>query len=147
VCIKLFQPFLLPSPTHQLKTKPKSKHKRKQLFHEAEKREKMAQRKDYYKILQVDKSADARDVKRAYKRLAVQHHPDKAPAGEKDAYEAKFRDVAEAYEVLRDDEKRAAYDRGDDVEIGGSGGGFGGGGFPHGFHGGGGSGFTFTFTM
>ena len=106
----------------------------------------MSQRKDYYKILGVDRAADARDVKKAYKRLAVQHHPDKAPPAEREAAEAKFKEVAEAYEVLRDDERRAAYDRGDDVAGGGGGGG--GGGFPGGggFHHGGG-GFTFTFTM
>lgn len=52
----------------------------------------------------------------AYRRLAQQYHPDKVSASEKEASEAKFRDIAEAYEVLSDDEKRGAYDRGDDLE-------------------------------
>jgi hypothetical protein len=198
-----------------------------QLYHEAEKRLKMSLRKDYYKILGVPKDADLRVIKKGYKRLAVQYHPDKAPASERAAFEDKFkevrggeagvwgmvgrrappgrweqghacarggagsapplphahqpgaravrppvapgkpsgppicprprppvptapppfpppRQVAEAYEVLKDDEKRAAYDRGDDLEQGGGGGG---GGF-HPFHGGGGGGgWTFTFNM
>lgn len=54
--------------------------------------------------------------KQAYKRLAKQYHPDKVAAADKEASEAKFRDVAEAHEVLSDDDKRAAYDRGDDLE-------------------------------
>ena len=53
----------------------------------------MSERKDYYKILGVEKSADVRDIKKAYKRLAVQFHPDKAPLAEKDSYEAKFKEV------------------------------------------------------
>ncbi|KAI8472987.1 MAG: DnaJ-like protein [Monoraphidium minutum] len=112
------------------------------LYHEAEKRLKMSQRKDYYKILGVDKNADVRDVKKAYKRLAVQWHPDKAPLAEKDAYEDKFKEVAEAYEVLKDDEKRGAYDRGDDLREGGGGGGPGFNNFQQG-----GGGWTFTFRM
>ena len=52
----------------------------------------------------------------SYRRLAKQYHPDKVSAADKEASEAAFRDVAEAYEVLSDDEKRAAYDRGDDLE-------------------------------
>jgi DnaJ family protein C protein 3 len=87
-----------------------------QLYAEAEKQQKMAKRKDYYKILGVDQSASTRDVKSAYRRLAQQYHPDKVSASEKEASEAKFRDIAEAYEVLSDDEKRGAYDRGDDLE-------------------------------
>jgi DnaJ-class molecular chaperone len=107
----------------------------------------MSQRKDYYKILGLSRDADARDVRRAYKRLAVAHHPDKAAPSERAAREEQFKEVAEAYEVLRDEEKRAAYDRGDDLDGGGGGGGgwqggWGGGG--PGFQGGGGT-WTFTF--
>lgn len=64
-----------------------------QLYQEAEKRLKMSQRKDYYKILAVDRYADVKDIKKAYKRLAVQFHPDKAPLAEKVEYEAKFKEV------------------------------------------------------
>lgn len=122
-------------------------HELRSLYQEAERRLKMSQRKDYYKILGVDRAADVRDIKKAYKRLAVQHHPDKAPVAERPAAEARFKEVAEAYEVLRDEEKRGAYDRGEDVGAngGGGGGGFhhGGGGFQHSN----GGGWTFTFTM
>ena len=64
--------------------------------------------KDYYEILGVDRSADAAAIKKAYRKLAHKYHPDVS----KDADgEAKFKDVSEAYETLRDTEKRAAYDQ------------------------------------
>jgi curved DNA-binding protein len=63
--------------------------------------------KDYYAIMGVGKDASADDIKRAYRRLARKYHPDVSK--EKDA-EARFKEVGEAYEVLRDPEKRAAYD-------------------------------------
>jgi molecular chaperone DnaJ len=68
----------------------------------------MAQR-DYYEILSVERDADARTVKAAYRRLAVQYHPDRNP-GDTEA-EARFKEAAEAYAVLSDSQKRAAYDR------------------------------------
>ncbi len=63
--------------------------------------------KDYYKVLGVERNASADDIKAAYRKLARQYHPDinKEPGAE-----AKFKDVGEAYEVLKDPEKRAAYD-------------------------------------
>jgi curved DNA-binding protein len=64
--------------------------------------------RDYYKILGVPRSASAEDVKRAYRKLARKYHPDVSK--EKNA-EARFKEVAEAYEVLRDADKRAAYDQ------------------------------------
>lgn len=64
--------------------------------------------KDYYKILGVDRSADATDIKKAYRRLAVQYHPDKNP-GDK-AAEEKFKEVTEAYQVLSDPEKKRMFD-------------------------------------
>jgi curved DNA-binding protein len=64
--------------------------------------------KDYYATLGLDRSASADDVKRAYRKLARKYHPDVSK--EPDA-EARFKDVAEAYEVLKDAEKRAAYDQ------------------------------------
>ncbi len=65
--------------------------------------------RDYYEILGVGKSADADEIKRAYRRLAMKHHPDKNP-DDKEA-EAKFKEAAEAYEVLSDDTKRKIYDQ------------------------------------
>ncbi|XP_012082338.1 dnaJ protein P58IPK homolog [Jatropha curcas] len=133
----------------------------------AEKALKMSKRQDWYKILGLSKSASAAEIKRAYKKLALQWHPDKNVDNREEA-EAKFRDIAAAYEVLGDDEKRARYDRGEDLEemgMGGGGGGFnpfggggqqftfhfdggfpgGFGGFDGGFPGGGGGGFQFHF--
>lgn len=65
---------------------------------------------DYYKILQVDKSAKDEDLKKAYRKLAMKWHPDKNPNNKKEA-EAKFKQISEAYEVLSDPEKRAIYDQ------------------------------------
>lgn len=66
-------------------------------------------KQDFYEILGVSKSASADDLKRAYRKLAMQFHPDRN-AGDKNA-EQKFKDINEAYDVLKDDQKRAAYDR------------------------------------
>src|ERR1700752_5342093 len=66
-------------------------------------------KQDFYAVLGVPKSADAEELKRAYRKLAMQYHPDRN-AGDKSA-EQKFKDISEAYDVLKDDQKRAAYDR------------------------------------
>src|SRR5476651_194294 len=66
------------------------------------------QYKDYYEVLGVGRNTDADGVKRAYRKLARKYHPDVSK--EKNA-ESKFKEVQEAYEVLRDPEKRAAYDQ------------------------------------
>lgn len=65
--------------------------------------------RDYYEILGLQKSADADEVKRAYRRLAMKYHPDRNP-GDAEA-EVKFKEAAEAYEVLSDDQKRKVYDQ------------------------------------
>ncbi len=66
-------------------------------------------KQDYYATLGVARDAGADDLKRAYRKLAMQHHPDRNP-GDKQA-EATFKEINEAYDVLKDDQKRAAYDR------------------------------------
>jgi len=96
----------------------------------------MAEKRDYYEVLGVDKNASADDIKRAYRKLAKQYHPDMHP-GDKEA-EEKFKEANEAYEVLSDDDKRSKYDKyghaAFDPTAGGAGGGFGGfGGFDGGF--------------
>ncbi|HEV8356068.1 MAG TPA: molecular chaperone DnaJ [Gemmatimonadales bacterium] len=63
---------------------------------------------DYYQLLDVPRDASEEEIKRAYRRLAMEFHPDRNPASDA---EAKFKEIAEAYEVLADPEKRAAYDR------------------------------------
>lgn len=69
----------------------------------------MAEEKDYYKILGVERNASADEIKRAYKKVAIKYHPDRNP-GNKEA-EEKFKQAAEAYDVLRDPDKRARYDQ------------------------------------
>src|SRR5260370_22173992 len=66
---------------------------------------------DFYAVLGVARTADEAEIKKAYRKLAMRYHPDKVGAEEKVAAEAKFKEITEAYEVLRDPEKRAVYDR------------------------------------
>ncbi|HVH68559.1 MAG TPA: molecular chaperone DnaJ [Gemmatimonadales bacterium] len=66
---------------------------------------------DYYALLGVPRDADDGAIKKAYRRLAMQHHPDRVGPNEKKAAEERFKEITEAYEVLRDPEKRAIYDR------------------------------------
>lgn len=87
-------------------------------------------KRDYYSVLGVSKGASEKDIKKAYKRLAMKYHPDKNPGDT--AAEASFKEVKEAYEVLTDTNKRRQYDQFGHAAF--EGGGFGG----HGGHGGGG---------
>ena len=70
----------------------------------------MAEKRDYYEVLGVDKNASEDEIKRAYKKLARKYHPDMNP-GDKEA-EEKFKEVNEANEVLSDPEKKARYEIG-----------------------------------
>jgi molecular chaperone DnaJ len=89
-------------------------------------------KRDFYETLGVSKSADAEELKRAYRKLAMQFHPDRNP-GDQSA-EQKFKEISEAYDILKDDQKRAAYDRFGHAAFEG-GGGRGAGGFGGGFTG------------
>lgn len=77
----------------------------------------MAEKRDYYEVLGVAKGASLDDIKKAYRKLAIQYHPDKNP-GNKEA-EEKFKEAAEAYSVLSDDQKRARYDQFGHAGLGG----------------------------
>ena len=82
-------------------------------------------KRDYYEILEVSKSATADEIKKAYRKKAIQYHPDKNP-GDK-VSEENFKEAAEAYEVLSDAQKRQRYDQYGHAGVGGAaGGGFGG---------------------
>lgn len=79
---------------------------------------------DYYQILGVERTASEDEIKRAYKKMAIKYHPDRNP-GDKEA-EEKFKQAAEAYDVLRDPEKRSRYDQFGKAGVNGGAGGFGG---------------------
>lgn len=84
-------------------------------------------KRDYYEVLGVEKTASVEEIKKAYRKKAIQYHPDKNP-GDKQA-EENFKEAAEAYDVLSDPQKRQRYDQFGHAGVGGAsqGGGFGGG--------------------
>lgn len=86
----------------------------------------MAEKRDYYEVLGVSKTATAEELKKAYRKKAIQYHPDRNP--DNPEAEAKFKEAAEAYEVLSDENKRARYDKYGHAGLDDMGG-FGGGGF------------------
>merc|ERR1711915_242084 len=99
----------------------------RQLLQEAKLELKKSKRKDYYKILGVDKNANEEEIKKAYRKRAMVHHPDRhssASEEEKKEHETKFKEVGEAYAILSDEKKRRMYDSGQDLEDCGG----------HGFH-------------
>ena len=83
-------------------------------LNEAEVALKRSKEKDYYKILGVKRDATEKEIKKAYRKLALQWHPDKHKE-DKEVAEEKFKEIAEAYEVLSNEESRAKYDRGEDT--------------------------------
>lgn len=71
----------------------------------------MPNKRDYYEVLGVQKNASIDDIKKAYRQLALKHHPDRVPPEQKKEAEEKFKDISEAYAVLSDQEKRELYDQ------------------------------------
>lgn len=112
-------------------------------LHRAQRLQKMASRKDYYKILELTKTASDGEIKKAYRRLALVWHPDKHTGEDKEVAEKKYVEIAEAYEILSNPDTRAKFDNGEDLTP--QPGGHGGHGFP--FGGGGGGPFTFHFNF
>lgn len=111
----------------------------------------MANKKDYYDILGVSRSADDAEIKRAYRKLAREHHPDMAAKEDKKDAETRFKEINEAYQVLSDHEKKKMYDQFGHAAFGGASGSAAGAGGPGGFGGfGGASGqwgpFTYTYS-
>ena len=98
-------------------------------------------KRDFYDVLGINNEADEKSIKSAYRKLAMANHPDRNP--DDDVAAERFREASEAYEVLKDPQKRAAYDRLGHAafEQNAGGGGFGGGGF------GGGGGFSDIFEQ
>lgn len=99
----------------------------------------MAEKRDYYEVLGVKKGASADEIKKAFRKLAVQHHPDKG------GDETKFKEINEAYEVLKDEKKRGRYDQFGHAGVGGANGGGAYGGNPFGGFGGAGQNIHFDF--
>merc|ERR1712223_858351 len=116
----------------QVNKMERGNHEYRQLLSNAKLELKKSKRKDYYKILGVDRSANEEEIKRAYRKRALVHHPDRhsgASEEERKEHERKFKEVGEAYGILSDTKKRARYDNGhdiDDLEGHGHGHGFGG---------------------
>jgi molecular chaperone DnaJ len=81
----------------------------------------LKQKRDYYEVMGVTRESSEQEIKSAYRRLALQHHPDRNPDNKEEA-EEKFKGITEAYSVLADPQKRAAYDRYGHAGLGGGGG-------------------------
>jgi len=91
----------------------------RQLLNQAKHELKKSLRKDYYKILGVDRNANEEEIKKAYKKRALEHHPDRhvgATEEEKEEHEKKFKEIGEAYGVLSDAKQKSRYDAGQDLD-------------------------------
>lgn len=99
--------------------------KLRNILNEASTELKKSKLKDYYKVLGVPRDVDGATLKKAYRKLALQSHPDKATNEEKDAAEKRFAEINEAYEILSDPQKRRLHDMGEDVNDPTAGQGFG----------------------
>ena len=84
----------------------------------------MAEKRDYYEVLGVSRDASAEDIKKAYRKMALKYHPDRNPGDA--AAEEKFKEAAEAYDVLSNPDKKARYDKFGHAGMGGAAGGAGG---------------------
>jgi molecular chaperone DnaJ len=71
----------------------------------------MAEKRDYYEVLGITKESDEKEIKKAYRKLAMKYHPDKAEESEKEEFTEKFKEISEAYAVLSDGEKKQKYDQ------------------------------------
>jgi len=127
--LRVFRDALEAAPDDSGETTKKAREKVKQ----AEVALKQSKEKNYYKILGLPRTASAKDIKKAYRSLALEWHPDKN-ADNKEEAERKFQDISEANEVLSDPELKAKYDRGEPVFENQGGGGGGRGGFNQQFH-------------
>merc|ERR1712137_1019589 len=101
--------------THVLQKQPNN-HRMRQKIQGVQNAKKIAERKDYYKILGVSRDASSRQVKTSFRKLALQWHPDKHSGEGLEKANAMFHDINEAYDVLSNPEKRGRYDRGEEVE-------------------------------
>ena len=91
----------------------------KATLREAKHLQKLAKRKDYYKILGLSRTATGEEIKKAYRKCALLHHPDRHSNAEDSVREEEeriFKEVSEAYSVLSDSRKRSRYDNGQDME-------------------------------
>ncbi|CEI97289.1 hypothetical protein RMCBS344292_11425 [Rhizopus microsporus] len=89
-------------------------HRIRQLLQQAMQKLKLSKKKDYYKILDVPPTADAREIKKAYRKKALEWHPDKYTGDQKEEAQNKMAEINQAYEVLSNDDKRQQYDNGFD---------------------------------
>lgn len=107
----------------------------------------MAAKNDYYELLGVSKSASAEEIKKAYRKAALEWHPDRHQGADKESAEKKFKEINEAYQVLSDPQKKSAYDQYGSAAFSPGGGGnpFAGGGNPFGGAGGQWGPFTYTY--
>src|SRR3989339_680177 len=71
----------------------------------------MSTKRDYYEVLGIQKTSSLDEIKKAYRNLAMQHHPDRVPQEKKKEAEEKFKEISEAYAVLSDTQKRSLYDQ------------------------------------